>query len=152
MATVFPLVEAESRHKKVTDGDSLAMPFSASASLKLVHGLLGSLTGADMNTTSDQSIHIAASQYVLDRIVVVGATASLTLAAGGIYTATGKGGSVIVAAGQLYSGLVASDDALQLTLAITTKRFAVTPIYLSLTVAQGTAATADFYIFGYRIV
>jgi predicted solute-binding protein len=80
------------------------------------------------------------------RIYVTNASTSLTLAAGGIYTATSKGGTAIVAAGQVYSALTSSSKTLQTTIAVTDTRTEST-LYLSLTTAQGSAATADVYVF-----
>ncbi len=116
-----------------------------------VNRVLFSLIGANMNVTTDQSLVAAfgITSYYIDRILVTNASTSLTLAAGGLYTAASKGGTAIVAAGQLYSGLTGSTVTLNPTLASTTLRTA-TPI-LSLTTAQGGAATADLYVFGYAL-
>jgi hypothetical protein len=79
-------------------------------------GLLGRLTTANFNTTADQPITINATKYVVRRIVVTNCSASLTLAAGGFYTATSKGGTAVVAAAQLYSALTAATKYLEATL------------------------------------
>lgn len=110
---------------------------------------LGQLLGANLNTTADQPIAIglAGSTYVIDRIVITNASASLSLAAGGFYTAASKGGVAIVAAGQVYSSLTGAGKVLAATIAVPDTRTEAT-IYFALTVAQGGAATADIYIFG----
>ena len=108
--------------------------------------LVGSLLGANMNITTDQVITVHSGNYLITGIVATNASTSLTLAAGGIYTATSKGGTAIVAAAQLYSALTANTIQLTLTPASTARR-TETPLYLSLTVAQGGAATADIYVF-----
>lgn len=109
--------------------------------------LLGSLIGANMNVTTDQTITIFSANYIISAIIATNASLSLTLAAGGVYTATSKGGTAVVAAGQVYSALTTATKQLALTLADTDRR-TVTPLYLSLTVAQGGAATADIYVYG----
>lgn len=116
-------------------------------------GLLGSLVGANFNVTTDQAIPITATSYVIRKIIVTNTSASLTLAAGGIYTATSKTGA-IVGAGQVYSALTGASKFLDLTLAGAGLTDVLTGanIYLSLTTALGSAATADIYIFGDRIV
>lgn len=113
--------------------------------------LLGVLTGANMNSTADQAIPLrlpGATKYIVEKIVVTNASASLSLAAGGIYTAASKGGTAVVAAAQVYSALSGASKALSLTLAALTDVLTATSLILSLTVAQGGAATADVYVFG----
>jgi len=117
--------------------------------------LLGKLIAANMNVTTDQQITMFSnpSKFVLRRIVVTNASTSLTTAAGGIYTAVSKGGTAVVAAAQAYSTLTTSALFLDLTLntagsANITVKSSVPNLYLSLTTAQGGAATADVYIYG----
>lgn len=113
--------------------------------------MLGSLIGANMNVTTDQAIpitRIGSKRYVITRITVTNASTSLTNADGGIYTATSKGGTAVVAAAQVYTALTSSTVALDLTLAVN-NTYNVSNLYLSLTGAQGGAATADVRVYGY---
>lgn len=117
--------------------------------------LLGKLISANMNSTSDQRIVMFSnpSKFILRRIVVTNASISLTTAAGGVYTAASKGGTAVVASSQAYSSLSASTLFLDLTLsttgsASTTVKSSIPNLYLSLTTAQGAAATADVYVYG----
>ena len=117
--------------------------------------LLGKLIGANMNSTDDQRIVMFSnpSKFILRRIVVTNASISLTTAAGGVYTAVSKGGTAVVASSQAYSSLSASTLFLDLTLntsgsASTTVKSSIPNLYLSLTTAQGAAATADVYVYG----
>lgn len=116
------------------------------------YGLLGSLIGANFNVTTDQAITIQTgiTRYIIRRIVVDNASISLTTAAGGIYTNAGKAGTVIVAAAQVYSALTTAAKFKDLTLeaVIGTDILTANPIYLSLTTAQGAAATANVWVFG----
>lgn len=114
---------------------------------------LGVLTGADFNVTTDQAITIAATTYIVTGIIVTNASISLDTAAGGVYTAASKGGTAVVAAAQVYSALTASTKYLSLTLEAVagTDVFSATTLYLSLTSAQGAAATADVYVLGRRL-
>lgn len=123
----------------------------APASLFNINRRMFSLIGANMNVTTDQVLlaDFTSTKYIIDRILVTNASASLTLAAGGIYTAASKGGVAVVAAAQLYSGLTASGLVLPLTIASTDAR--TTGLFLSLTTAQGGAATADVHVFGYAL-
>lgn len=113
--------------------------------------LLGYKIGANMNVTTDQAIpitRIGSKSFRITRIYVTNASISLTTAAGGVYPTTSKGGTAIVAAAQAYSALTAAAVGLDLTIAAV-RTLAVNNVYLSLTTAQGAAATADVYVFGY---
>ena len=112
--------------------------------------LLGAIKGADMNVTTDQAIPVPYAKYVIRNIIVTNASTNLTLAAGGVYTATSKGGTTVVAAAQVYTALSASTKFVDLTLAsgVTGDVVTAATLYLSLTTGQGAAATADCYIFG----
>jgi hypothetical protein len=113
--------------------------------------MLGVLRGANFNSTGDQPIAInlpsGTSKYALSKFIVTNVSTSLTLAAGGFYTAAAKGGTAVVAAAQVYSALTGAAKVLNPTIAVTDTRTETT-LYLSLTTAQGGAATADIYIIG----
>lgn len=115
-----------------------------------IEQIIGTKIGANMNVTTDQAIpitRIGSQKYLITKIVVTNASISLTTAAGGVYQTTSKGGTAIVASSQAYSALSATTTALNLTLAIN-RTYTLDNIYLSLTTAQGAAATADVYVFG----
>lgn len=103
-----------------------------------------------MNVTTDNVIPINSSNYHITGILVTNASTSLTTAAGGVYTDVSKGGTVLVAAAQVYTALTTAAKVLSLTLATgaTTNAWTVSNIYLNLTTAQGAAATADVYVYG----
>lgn len=117
-----------------------------------VQRVLGLLRGASFNSTADQAIAISPSvtAYQITGIVITNCSTSLTLAVGGFYPATSKGGTPVVAATQVYSALTGSTLLLNATVAATplVTRYAASTIYLSLTTAQGSAATCDVYIVG----
>lgn len=114
--------------------------------------VLCSIRAANFNSTVDQLCTIPAgvTAWAPTSIVVTNCTASLTLAAGGVYPATSKGGTALVAAAQIYTALTGSTIVLALTMAanISTTRQTINSVYLSLTTGQGTAATCDFYLIG----
>ncbi len=116
------------------------------------YGLLGRATGLNFNSTADQPIRICSGLYRVAQILVINASANLALsaAAGGLYTATSKGGTAIVSALQGYATLSASSKILGLTLAtiLTTDIRTERTLYFSLSSAHGSAATADIYIYG----
>jgi hypothetical protein len=116
--------------------------------------LLGKLVAANMNSTADQIITIFSnpSKYVVRRVVVTNASLSLTTAVASVYTAASGGGSAVVLS-QALSSLNASTRFLDCTLnstgnVNTTVKSAVPNLYLKLDTAQGTASTADVYIYG----
>lgn len=117
-----------------------------------VDALLWSLIGANMNTTADQALTKAFSftNHIIDRILITNASLSLSLAVGGFYTAASKGGVAIVANTQVFSGLSTATKTLAATIADTDLR-TTTVMYLSLTTAQGSAATADIRVMGWAL-
>jgi hypothetical protein len=113
--------------------------------------LLGKKVSANMNVTTDQTIAIGASKYFIDKVVVTNASASLTLAVGGLYTASSKGGTQVIANTQIFSALTASTKILLLTSLVTADVLTASQLFLSLTTAQGSAATCDILIYGYDL-
>ncbi len=115
--------------------------------------LLGILLAANFNSTGDQIITFPLAsnlKYRVRRITTCNTTVNgMSTAAGGFYTAPAKGGSAIVAAGQVYTGLTNPLTALDLTIALPNIILpAGTPLYFSLTTPQGAAAHADHYVYG----
>jgi len=140
-------------YKDVLELQNLGLTLIPGAGPGLAGQLIARLIGANMNTTGDQAFTMSQfSQLNPWRTVKLTATnvsVSLTTAVGGVYPAASKGGTALVAATQVYSALSASTIALDLTLAVGTTVYAKgAQIYLSLTTAQGAAATADLYCFG----
>lgn len=123
----------------------------------------GWLYGANMNATTDQAIPISvpSATYTIDSIEISNPSISLTTAAGGFYSAASKGGVAVVANTQAYSSLTtnaanATGNAMLATLATAgnttafqgpTQTSPITSLYLSLTTAQGSAATADVRVY-----
>lgn len=144
----------EKRNRIISGGDLLGAPGESGRDAFYTHGILGVLKGANFNITTDQSIPIApaANGFIIDEIVATNASISLTTAAGGIYSATSKGGSAIVAAAQVYSALTVSTKKVNLTIAITDTVWTLSQLYFSLTTAQGSASTGDIYVIGWRLV
>lgn len=115
--------------------------------------LLGRLLSANFNSTSDQAIALfnpLNQRFRVTKITVENTSVDgMSTAVGGIYNATSKGGTALVAASQAYTGLTNANTALDLTLAVPNAiQTGTTNLYLSLTTAQGAAATADIYVFG----
>jgi hypothetical protein len=135
-----------------TSGSASDLSAGTLNSARLPGGLsvvLGSLRAANFNSTADQAIAIPAriTAFQITKITVTNCTGTFTLAAGGFYPTTSKGGTAIVAAGQAYSALSATTIVLNPALA-SNPRMALANVYLSLTTAAGSAATCDVYVMG----
>lgn len=113
--------------------------------------LLFKLTGADMQSTSDQpfSAIYSGSSYMITRIVARRRSgAASVVCAGGVYDAASKGGNAIVSAVQSWVTLAAGVIVNATLAALTgTTLLSAIPI-LSLSTGSTAACTADIYIFG----
>lgn len=110
-----------------------------------------SIRSANLNVVTDQACTPPASitKFTVTSILVTNASTSLTTVAGGVYPAVSKGGVPLVAAGQVYTALTAANIILTMTLAGTVAAVPYTSaVFLSLTLGQGSAATADIYVIG----
>ena len=117
------------------------------------YGLLGSKSAVDMNSAAtDNAITIEASRYRIDKIVLDNASISLTTATAGVFTAAGGAGTTVVA-DQTITALSATTKFLDLTLggAVAADVLTDTTLYFRVGTAQGAAATANAWIFGYRL-
>ncbi len=115
-----------------------------------VSKVLFTLSGADMNVTTDQAFTKVGTfgNYIIQTIRAYSPSTDLTAADGGIYQAASKAGNAIVASTQVYTTLTAATEGMDLTLtAFGRDVLTATPI-LSLTGAQGGAATCSFYVIG----
>jgi len=111
----------------------------------------------DMNVTTDQALTISLpsgyTRYKINQILVYEPSISLTTAAGGIYTASAKGGVQVVASSQTYSGLTTTGpDTLGSAFVIPGTNYntiflADTTLFFSLTTPQGAAATAKIVLY-----
>lgn len=114
--------------------------------------VLCSIRAANFNITTDQACTIPAgiTAWAPTSIIVTNCTGTFTLAAGGVYPATSKGGTALVAAAQAYTALTGSAIVLGLTLAagIATTRYTINTLYLALTTGTGSTAACDFYVIG----
>jgi hypothetical protein len=117
------------------------------------YGLLGTKTSVDMNVAGDNTITMPSGRYIIDKIVVDNASISLTTATGGVFTAVG-GGGVTLAADQVLTALTASTKFVDLTLqaVVGTDTRTEGTLYFRVGTPQGAAATADFFIYGWKLL
>lgn len=117
----------------------------------LVTRVLWKLIGADMNTTDDQAFTKVGSfndwTAPNGAVQVIARTGPPTSAAGGIYSAAAKGGTVMMAASTNYSTMASVNTRMTVNLS-TGNLVNLSALFLSLTTPHGSAATADFFIIG----
>ena len=113
--------------------------------------LIGIGRGINLNATGDQAIQLLGTKKVIRRIVIT--NASVTLAASAttatIRDAASGGGNAIVPAVAV-TALTAATKLVDQTLfaAAATDYVTANPIYVNISVAHGSAASADIYIYG----
>jgi hypothetical protein len=111
--------------------------------------LLGVLVGVNVNATGDNAIPVFnTSSFSVTNFIVTNASTSLTTAVAAVYPAANAQGTAIVAASTALSGNTAANVVNQLTVASTLVQ-STQNIYFRVTTAQGAAATADVYVYGY---
>jgi hypothetical protein len=119
--------------------------------------LLGQATNVNFNSAGDTAItiNIAASaewRMFIVAITNTGTTASLTTAQYGLFTASGGGGTALVASGTAMSGLTSNTvntptNYIQAAPAVGV-RLNITTVYFRITTPQGAAASGNVYIYG----
>ena len=110
--------------------------------------LLGVLTGVNLNATGDNAVQIAnTSAYSVSNVILTNASISLTTAHVSVYPQVAAGGTAIVADTAVSSN-TGSTVVNQLTVASTAVQTGQN-LYFRVGTAQGAAATADVYIYGY---
>lgn len=140
----------------IADGGTGQITAAAAAkALTARYRMLGSIIGANFNSTADQAMSGMPSKYVVRRIMITNASVDLsagTIPLGGFYTAPAKGGTAVVAAGQSYAALTASTKWMDATIAAAalsgTDALVAATFYLSLSTAHAAPATCDVYVFG----
>lgn len=110
------------------------------------------LRGADMHVTTDQQFTkvFSGTNYVITHVLAKRVSGGATVTcAGGIYSASSKGGDALVAAAQSWIALSGASTGVSATVAAVaaTTNESATP-YLSLTTGSTAAVTADIFIFG----
>lgn len=122
--------------------------------------VLGKLTAADMNVTTDQPIPLAlggATKWLVGgtataassiAFIITGCNGVATTANGTVYLAAGKAGGAIATAGTFANLTGAATQAQRVALNAGTDVKTATTVYFSLTTPQGSAVTCDVYVIG----
>lgn len=118
-------------------------------------GPLAVIYGADLNSTANTDIAITTCtgnrKWTPTMVVVTNASANLSGGSlqFGLFTSTAEGGSAIVAKGvNSATSLTAATKIIKPTIASQTDYLTAGTVYLHIDVANGSAATADVYIYG----
>lgn len=111
--------------------------------------ILGYLANANLNSTSDQTIYMQSSAYILRRITCFTASGTPTLAVGGIYSGKLKTGTAIVPATQIYTALgIGKYLDLTLNAIVGSSTGSNNVVYFNLTTANGSAMTMNIALWG----
>jgi len=112
--------------------------------------LIASAQGVNLNAVADTIAPIlGAGNVSVQSIIVANASISLTTAQLAVYTGSGATGTAVKSAYALSGNN--STTAVVVTAATSTNSIAGSPLYIRCTTAQGAAATADVFIYGYDL-
>lgn len=112
--------------------------------------LLASAQGVNLNSVADTAASILnATSYSVQNIIVANASVNLTTAQLAVYTGAGATGTAIKTAYAL-TGNSTSAKVVE-TAATSTDAVSGDVLYIRCTTAQGAAATADVFIYGYDL-
>jgi hypothetical protein len=112
--------------------------------------LIASAEGVNLNSVGDTIAPILASGRVsVQSIIVTNASVDLTTAQLAVYTGAAAAGTAIKTAYALSGNTTAAK--VVVTAATSTDAVTGTPLYIRNTTAQGAAATADVFIYGYDL-
>ena len=112
--------------------------------------LLASYQSVNLNAAGDTVLPlIDTSRYSVSNVIVTNASISLTTATAGLFTAPSGGGTAIVADAAL-SACTSAAVVSQRTVASTAAQTGQN-LYFNVGTAQGAAATADVFVYGYDL-
>ena len=113
--------------------------------------LLASAQGVNLNQVGDTVANVLSDSgnYSVQSIIVANASTNLTAAQLAVYTGAGATGTAIKSAYALTGNSTSAK--VVVTAATSTDAVSGTPLYIRCTTAQGAAATADVFIYGYDL-
>ena len=112
--------------------------------------LIASAQGVNLNSVGDTIAPILeAGRVSVQSIIVTNASVSLDTAQLAVYTGAGATGTAVKSAYALTGNTTAAKTVV--TAATSTDAVTGTPLYIRCTTAQGAAATADVFIYGYDL-
>jgi hypothetical protein len=112
--------------------------------------LIASAQSVNLNSVADTVANILVSGRVsVQSIIVTNASVDLTTAQLAVYTGAGATGTAVKSAYALTGNTTAAKTVV--TAATSTDAITGSPLYIRCTTAQGAAATADVFIYGYDL-
>jgi hypothetical protein len=113
--------------------------------------LLGVATGVTVSSTGDEAVIQInnSTNYSVSNVIFTNASASLTSAEAGLFTAPNAGGTAIVADAAL-SAMTSSAVVSQRTVATTNTQSAQN-LYVNVSAVQAGSVTMDVYVYGYDL-
>ena len=112
--------------------------------------LIASAQGVNLNSVADTIAPIlVAGSVSVQSIIVANASVDLTTAQLAVYTGPGATGTAVKSAYALTGNSTSAK--VVVTAASSTDSITGTPLYIRNTTAQGAAATADVFIYGYDL-
>ena len=112
--------------------------------------LLASAQSVNLNTVGDTVAPVLDSgRYSVQSVIVTNASVDLTTAQLAVYSGAGATGTAVKSAYALTGNSTPAKTVV--TAATSTDALTGTPLYIRCTTAQGAAATADVFIYGYDL-
>jgi len=112
--------------------------------------LIASAQGVNLNSVADTIAPIlVAGDVSVQSIIVANASVDLTTAHLAVYTGPGATGTAVKSSYALTGNSTSAK--VVVTAATSTDSITGTPLYIRNTIAQGAAATADVFIYGYDL-
>ena len=112
--------------------------------------LLASAQSVNLNAVGDTVAPVLDSgRYSVQSVIVTNASVDLTTAQLAVYSGAGATGTAVKSAYALTGNSAAAKTVV--TSATSTDALTGTPLYIRCTTAQGAAATADVFIYGYDL-
>lgn len=132
--------------------DSTAAAMRSTLNVLSGYGLLGSVTGVNLNVgATDTPITMLSTNYIVTRVIWTNASINLTTATAGVFNAAGGAGAIMAdAALSALTAAIKYDEFVVAGVGATDRQTAAT-LFARCGTPQGAAATGDCYVFGCKL-
>lgn len=124
----------------------------ANTDVLIGYGILGRITGLNLNSANtDTAFSIASGRYLIDKVIIESPSAAVTTATLGLFTAAGGGGVSLCANQALAGALTATTKIMNLVkqAIVDTDERTNTVLYARVGTAEGAARTANLQLMGW---